>query len=150
QLAVPAERHMRDAGGVPGLEDMQLLAGRPVPDPDGAVRATRGEVTAVGAERYAVDRILMALEGLDALARRRIPDAHNEVEACRGDVPAVGAERHAEVAPYMILKGTNLLRRRDVPHSYVPLTLSPTQHREASSVRAVGHPQPADVRRGLG
>src|SRR5439155_25431029 len=57
QLPVPAERHTGDPGCVPRLENTRLLAGRPVPDPDSAVRAPGGEVPAVGGtERHPVDR----------------------------------------------------------------------------------------------
>src|SRR5262245_44848775 len=75
QLPIAAERHALDTGRVPGLKDSEFLASGPIPYPDGAVRAARGELAAVrGTERHPVDRPVMALEDLEFLARRRLPD----------------------------------------------------------------------------
>ena len=73
------------------------LAGRGVPDPRRPVIRCGDDALAVGAERRAIDRILMAFERFaDRLAGRRRPTSAPSGPCRRGDnALAVGTERRA-------------------------------------------------------
>src|SRR5205823_752436 len=73
-----------------------LLARPQVPEPDRSVRASRGEVPAIGgAKRHAEDVAPVAGKRLDHLAAAHVPDLHGPVPARGGDLFAVRAERQA-------------------------------------------------------
>ena len=70
---------------------------RRLPDPDGPVRASRGDPQSVGAVRRRQDFPGVPIVGrLDLPARRGIPLADGPIRRGRHEAPAIRAERDAE------------------------------------------------------
>ena len=76
------------------LEGLLLLAAGGIPDTDGFIVGSTGQVPAVGAPAHRLDPTSMALEGLLLLAGCGIPDPDGVVVGSTGEVPAVGAPAH--------------------------------------------------------
>src|SRR5262249_46257733 len=117
-----------------------------IPEPDGAVRAGRGQEVAVpGVEGHGADLDGMATQGKAtrvrlAIARHGIPHLHGAVVTGRDEPVAVGAERYAADGVEVAAQGYGFLGSLWIPEFHGPFR---TAQGQAPAVGAEGRVRPA-------
>src|SRR6476661_8379919 len=74
-------------------EDLQTLAGIPIPDPHGAIVRHADNPTPVGRERHPLDDTFVSVEPCQLRTARGVPDPYGLIQRPAGDPSAVGRER---------------------------------------------------------
>src|SRR5215831_14787464 len=92
------------------FENGDCLARGNVPESDGLVLTPRGQCLAIGRERYANDRVGVALENGSLLARANVPQSHAAIPASRRKCLAVRREGNGHDIAVMPLESRPFLQ----------------------------------------